>query len=503
MYLNGPYRIAKWTAISALVVVGIVIALGNQKTATTVSAAQSQLIDDFSSPARKSALGTRWTLLSERAAGRVLSKMEFVKYDQRDCLHLSGPGEVRLNLYPMARPFDARTFEGIRLQFRGNRGSYAVRLRTRDTAPVAQRYEARFDANDVWQDIKLPFSRFVGVGVQKPLDAAALRAISIATLDKSPDTSIYLAEVAFYSERPMYNKLTPQEERVIVYKGTEAPFTGKYNNFFEKGVYTCKRCGAKLFLSSSKFASECGWPSFDDQIPGAVKWVPDADGIRTEIICANCGAHLGHVFRGEHYTPKDLRYCVNSISMNFIPASAMQDPNDPPKPETPKTERAIFASGCFWGTQYYMQRAPGVISTTVGYTGGRVNNPTYKQVSTGLTGHAESVEVIYDPSKTSYEQLARLFFETHDFTQVNRQGPDIGTQYRSVIFYLNDEQKQIATKMVETLRKAGFKVATQITKAGTFWPAEQYHQHYYDKTGGTPYCHIYRPIPALEAMPTK
>ena len=123
-----------------------------------------------------------------------------------------------------------------------------------------------------------------------------------------------------------------------------------------------------------------------------------------------------------------------------------------------------------------------MISTTVGFTGGRVENPTYKQVSTGRTGHAETTEIIYDPSKTSYERLAKLFFETHDFTQLNRQGPDIGTQYRSGIFYLSDEQKQIAERLVRTLREKGYDVKTEITPAGTFWPAEDYHQDYYNKT---------------------
>ncbi len=220
----------------------------------------------------------------------------------------------------------------------------------------------------------------------------------------------------------MYKKLTPEEERIIIHKGTERPFTGKYYNYFEKGVYTCKRCGAELFESDQNLNPSCGWPSFDDQIAGAVKQLPDADGIRTEIICARCGAHLGHIFQGEGLTPKNMRYCVNSISMDFTPA------------EKRKTERAIFASGCFWGTEFYFQSAPGVISTTVGFTGGHVDNPTYKQVCTDATGHAEAVEVVYNPSKTSYEELAKLFFETHDFTQLNRQGPDIGTQYRSAYF---------------------------------------------------------------------
>jgi peptide methionine sulfoxide reductase msrA/msrB len=289
-----------------------------------------------------------------------------------------------------------------------------------------------------------------------------------------------VCSMADQKEQNMGRKLTAEEERVIVHKGTERPFSGKYNDYFEKGTYTCKRCGAELFRSSSKFKSECGWPSFDEQIKGAVKWQTDADGVRTEIICAKCGAHLGHVFLGEGYTQKNTRYCVNSISMNFVPEK--------------KTEKAIFASGCFWGTEYFFKKAPGVISTTVGYTGGDVNNPTYRQVCSDKTGHAESVEVEYDPSKTSFEELAKLFFKTHDFTQLNRQGPDVGMQYRSAIFYLNQQQQEIATRLVQELTEKGYDVKTQIVPAGKFWPAEEYHQDYYEKKGGIPYCHVSRDI---------
>jgi peptide methionine sulfoxide reductase msrA/msrB len=155
------------------------------------------------------------------------------------------------------------------------------------------------------------------------------------------------------------------------------------------------------------------------------------------------------------------------------------------------TETAIFASGCFWGTEYYFQKAKGVTSTEVGFIGGLTSNPTYEEVSSGRTGHAEATEVIFDPSLTSYEEMVKLFYETHDPGQMNRQGPDIGTQYRSGIFYLNDEQKAIAEKVTDQLKAKGHKVVTEITKAGPFYKAENYHQNYYVKGGGTPYCHSY------------
>ena len=155
------------------------------------------------------------------------------------------------------------------------------------------------------------------------------------------------------------------------------------------------------------------------------------------------------------------------------------------------TDTAIFASGCFWGTEYYFQKAEGVISTAVGYIGGQKENPTYEEVCTGRTGHAEATEVIFDPSKTSYEDMVKLFFETHEPGQLNRQGPDVGHQYRSGIFYLNDEQKEIAERLAATLKEKGHKVVTEITKATTFYRAENYHQKYYSKGGGSPYCHRY------------
>lgn len=279
-----------------------------------------------------------------------------------------------------------------------------------------------------------------------------------------------------------YNKLTPEEERIIIHKGTEIPFTGKYYQFFENGTYVCKRCGNPLYLSKDKFPSSCGWPSFDDEIEGAVKRIPDLDGHRTEIMCAHCGAHLGHIFIGEHYTDKNTRHCVNSISMNFISEAENQSNN---------LDTAIFAGGCFWGVEYYMRRVSGVISTEVGYIGGNTIHPTYQQVCSHTTGHAEAVRIIYDSEKTSYEQLVKMFFEIHDPTQLNRQGPDIGDQYRSAIFYLNEQQREIAQNLINILISKGLKVETELIKATEFWKGEEYHQQYYEHNGSTPYCHRY------------
>ena len=159
-----------------------------------------------------------------------------------------------------------------------------------------------------------------------------------------------------------------------------------------------------------------------------------------------------------------------------------------------KTEKAIFASGCFWGTEYFLKKQPAVISTRVGYIGGEKENPTYEEICTGTTKHAEAVEVVFNTEKSDFEDVAKLFFETHDFTQIGGVGPDIGDQYRSEIFYLNDKQKEVAEKLLKILSEKGYKVSTRITKATKFWEAEGYHQDYYYKTRGNPYCHIYKKI---------
>ncbi len=282
-------------------------------------------------------------------------------------------------------------------------------------------------------------------------------------------------------ERPAFNDLTAAESKVIINKSTEYPFTGLYEKFDQKGTYLCKQCGNALYHSDAKFDASCGWPSFDEEIDGAVKRVKDADGMRTEIVCASCGAHLGHVFTGEGFTPKNTRHCVNSISLDFVPAVLPAG----------RYGTALFAGGCFWGVEYFLQKEPGVVAVVSGYTGGHVKNPSYREVCTGKTGHAETVRVTYDVQKTSYEKLLKLFLEIHDPTQVDRQGPDIGDQYRSEIFYKNEDQKKVAEKLIGILRAKGLKVATQVAKASEFYPAEEYHQDYYFRNGKVPYCHAY------------
>ncbi len=271
--------------------------------------------------------------------------------------------------------------------------------------------------------------------------------------------------------------LAPDQYKVMFQCSTEAPFSGKYNDFWEKGAYECAACGAVLFASETKYEHATGWPSFTAPFSEANVSTREDRSLgmnRTEVLCSSCGAHLGHVF-DDGPAPSGRHYCINSASMVF---RAIDD-----KAKS-GTEVATFAAGCFWGVEYKLGRIDGVLSTAVGYSGGSVRNPTYKKVCSDDTGHAEAVQVTFDPSRLPYEDLVLKFFALHDPTQVNRQGPDVGTQYRSVIFTHSEAQKAVAEKVKSELEREGRfrgRIATEIIPAGEFWRAEEYHQKYFEK----------------------
>ena len=269
------------------------------------------------------------------------------------------------------------------------------------------------------------------------------------------------------------------EDRVLGDAATEPPHSGRYDRSFGDGLYVCRRCGLELYLSENKFDCGCGWPAFDDAVPEAVTERPDQDGRRTEIVCANCCGHLGHIFRGERLTETDVRHCVNSASIYFLPAKS-----------------AFFAGGCFWGVEHLFKGMAGVLLVLSGYTGGKTSMPTYREVCTDSTGHAETVLVKYDPGIIGYRALVQGFFEIHDPTQLDRQGPDYGTQYRSAIFYNDEAEKVIAKENIDFLKSKGVPVVTQLLPAGRFYPAEGDHQNYFGKNPErlAHTCHVHQKI---------
>jgi len=282
------------------------------------------------------------------------------------------------------------------------------------------------------------------------------------------------------TDKEWKDSLTAEQYRVLRQAGTERPFTGKYNNHQEAGTYACGACGSRLFASETKYDHGTGWPSFTAPVDKSLLELREDRShgmVRTEVRCAACGSHLGHVFN-DGPPPTGEHYCINSIALDFLQSG------QPEEMKKEGTETAVFAAGCFWGIEDKFSRMKGVMSTRVGYTGGRTKNPTYKKVCSDTTGHAESVEVVFDPKIVSYEDLLNAFFRFHDPTQINRQGPDVGTQYRSAIFYLNEVQKGAALTLIVKLDASGqydCPVATQVLPASEFYPAEDYHQKYYEK----------------------
>jgi peptide methionine sulfoxide reductase msrA/msrB len=285
------------------------------------------------------------------------------------------------------------------------------------------------------------------------------------------------------------NTLTPEQFNVLINKGTERPFTGKLLHNDKKGNYACAACGNELFSSDAKFDSKTGWPSFDKEIGnGKIMLKKDnSDGIeRTEVICARCGGHLGHVFE-DGPTKTGLRYCINSVSLGFnetgknVPAISKA------------SDTVVLAGGCFWSMQAIYQELKGVTNVAAGYSGGTKANPTYEDVGTGNTGYAESVQVVYNPNEIKLVDILKVFFSIHNPTTLNKQGADEGTQYRSAIFFNDEQQKNVASEVISSLQKNKVfdkAIITQVQPLNKFYKAEDYHQDYYNNNKGQGYCQV-------------
>lgn len=273
--------------------------------------------------------------------------------------------------------------------------------------------------------------------------------------------------------------LTPEQYRVTRQHGTERPFSGEYCELYSAGVYKCVCCGTELFDSTGKFNSRTGWPSFTEPSQeNVIKYLADNSfGMqRIEVLCNVCDAHLGHVFP-DGPAPSGLRFCINSLSLEKEEADAL--------------ETVTFGSGCFWCTEAVFNELDGVAEIISGYAGGKTKDPTYRQVTAGDTGHAEVVQFRFDPQKISYADLLRIFFVTHNPTSLNRQGADVGTQYRSIILFHNEAQEQTAREIMKEMQAYYDKpIVTELAPFTAFYKAETAHQNYYRDNPDQAYCQV-------------
>jgi peptide methionine sulfoxide reductase msrA/msrB len=280
--------------------------------------------------------------------------------------------------------------------------------------------------------------------------------------------------------------LSPDLYAVARNSDTERAFTGKMWNSETKGTYYCATCGNKLFKSDQKFTSSCGWPSFFEQENKESITFKDDNSYRMRRIEANCGrcdSHLGHLF-DDGPEPTGKRYCMNAISLDFVP--------DVVATNSENIDTIVLGGGCFWCVEAVYENLDGVTKVVSGYAGGTVENPSYEEVCTGKTGAAEVIEITYDKTKTNLDEIFKVFFTVHDPTTLNRQGADVGTQYRSAIFYKNENEKKIAQDLIKDLNAEVFsnKIVTTLEPLKKFYKAEEYHQGYYENNKNKPYCEM-------------
>jgi peptide methionine sulfoxide reductase msrA/msrB len=287
-------------------------------------------------------------------------------------------------------------------------------------------------------------------------------------------------------------RLSPEAFRITQKQGTERPSCGALHDSEKDAIYACVVCGLPLFSSRHKFDSGTGWPSFFAAVDEEHlrRSIDRSRGMaRTEISCARCDAHLGHVFP-DGPKPTGERHCLNSAALELLE----EDRAVPEASRPVETETAYFAGGCFWGIQHWLKRGDGVLDARSGYMNGRTEDPTYEEVCRGDTGHAEAVEVVFDSRRISYQTLLEAFFRLHDPTQLDRQGPDIGDQYRSAIFTVGDEQARQGQAYIDRLTTEGAfarPIVTRVEPAKTFYPAEDGHQDFVERTGRG--CHVANP----------